>query len=107
MKALAVSRNGQKVAVVGTSGNGMAMLSVDCMENELGSKSAVHLSLHRFLFIEDEEGASWPALALAVGDEITIRIVEVESDDPPPKRGPRRKKPDPDFDFNSRFGRHL
>lgn len=105
MKAMAVSHNRQKVAVVGTSGYGMASLSVDCVENEPASKSAVHLSLHRVHFVEDEEGVSWPALALAVGDEITIRIVEVESDDPPPKRGPRRKKPDPSFDFNSRFGR--
>lgn len=111
MKAFAVSHNGQKVAVVGVSENCYVTVSVVGMVGDLVPQEVLLLQLHRVSAV-DQRPDIWPMRPLAVGDEITIRIVDVESDDPPPKRfprrpksPPRRKNPGEDFNFGSRFGR--
>ena len=111
MKAFAVSHNGKKVAVVGATENCWLHVMLSGLVTVSPQATCqIRLQLSRATMGDGSERKpldTWPAPELAVGDEITIRILDVESDDPPPKRGPRRKKPDPDFDFNSRFGRHL
>lgn len=118
MKALAVSHNGQKVALVGAPGNCWVKVGVDGLATDYLPQATFQflLQLIRVPFSDGPEvdpiPDTWPTTELAVGDEITIRIVDVESDDPPPKHVPRRPRGTPqrqnpggDFDFNSRFGR--
>ena len=115
MKALAVSHNGQKVAVVGTPENGSVMVQVHgIMMAELRQTEA-NFGLQVIRSTADDEKRRpdiWRRLNLSVGDEITIRIVDVESEDRPLKHVPNRPKQPPhrenqgnDFDFDSRFGR--
>ena len=117
MKALAVSHNGKKVAVVGAPGNCWVKVDVGGLATDLLPQATFQflLQLIRVPFSDvpdvDPTPDIWPTTELAVGDEITIRIVDVESDDPPPKRVPHRPKRPPsresrgdDFDFDSRFG---
>lgn len=115
MKAFTILHNGQKVAVVGAPKNSGVMVTVGCTVADLLPQDLLQLLVHRGrISINEDECSSetWPTPALAVGDEITIRIVDVDSDDPPtksvprkPKRPPRNENSDEEFDFNSRFGR--
>lgn len=98
MKALAVSHNGQKVAVIGVMQDSCVMAQVaGMMMAELRQTDAnFDLQLSRMMAGEESYRPEvWPLPKLTVGDEITIRIVEVESDDPPPKHVPNRPKRPP------------
>jgi hypothetical protein len=83
MIALEVSRNGKRLCVAGVGDNGV----VDAMVVWNGRpKQVAHPHLHvgglhsaTNLFVE------WLDRTLRVGDQVTIRVVEVDESDPPKK----------------------
>lgn len=76
MKALLVSVNGKRICLAGMPETGVLATHVTWSPRE-----------QRFAFnvsgLDDGEYRHWKVPAVSVGDEVTIRILEVEDADPP------------------------
>lgn len=89
MKAFMVSVNGRHICTAGIGLDGVlsTILSWAGGEPHLGAEGEFHLHIGG-LDCRTDEHLNWPAPEVAVGDEITIRIIEAEHVD---AEGSRRK----------------
>jgi Uma2 family endonuclease len=86
MKAFTVFVNGQKVATLGIGNGGVLSAIVNWVGGRFraeGGEFRLHLG---GLDSVAREHLRWPAPPLAVGDEVTVRLLEVENVDPPTER---------------------
>ncbi len=81
MIALEVSRNGKRLCVAGIGDNGVVCAIVDWMGRP-GRPGHPQLKVGG-LYSDTRFHANWVRRAFKVGDEITIRVVEVDEVDPP------------------------
>jgi hypothetical protein len=88
MKAFSVSVNGQKVATLGIGDDGV----LSAIVSWVGSRPDREIDGFRMslggLDSSVREHLRWPAPPLGVGDEVTIRLLEVEQVDAPTERTP-------------------
>jgi hypothetical protein len=89
MKAFSVLVNGQKVATIGIGDSGVLSAIVNWVPNrppEIGGEFSLSLGGLAHRVGASGEHLRWQAPSLGVGDEVTIRLVEVEQVDPPAHR---------------------
>jgi hypothetical protein len=83
MKAFDVRLNGKQLYVAGIAGNG----SLNTMIDYTAGRGGHRLSLRVGGLADDaDEFVFWSVVPLSVGDEVTLKIVEADSVDPPQTR---------------------
>jgi hypothetical protein len=91
MKAFTVLVNGRKVATIGIGASGLLSALVHWAAGRppsIGGEFFMMLGGLDNTAGPHGEHVRWPAPPLALGDEVTIRLVEVEQVDPPSSREP-------------------
>jgi hypothetical protein len=91
MKAFTVLVNGRKVATFGIGASGVLSAVVHWLSGHPPTTDGSFLMMLGGLDNTagpHGEHVRWPAPPLALGDEVTIRLVEVEQVDPPSSREP-------------------
>ncbi len=91
MKGFTILVNGQKVATIGIGDSGVLIAAVHWASGrpaEIGGEFHMMLGGLDNTVGEHGEHLRWPAPPLGVGDEVTIRLVEVGQVDPPAHREP-------------------
>jgi hypothetical protein len=94
MKAFVVSLNGRNICTAGVGPEGVLTTSVYWVGG--GPRPDAHGDLRMHvggLDSRTDEHVDWPVPELAVGDEVTIRIIEVERVDPEGGRRKARREP--------------
>ena len=90
MRAFDVRLNGKQLCIAGIGGDG----SLNAMIDYSAGQGKQRLSLRvGGLAADADEFVTWSAMSLNVGDEITLRIIEADSVDPPRTRIRRDAKP--------------
>lgn len=82
MKAIAVSVNGKPLCVTGIQ-HGRAQVVISLQDTDKRPFCRLSLVGHDMV---TRESLRWPAPAIDLGDEVTIRIVETDTAEPPHDR---------------------
>jgi len=90
MKAFEVRRNGKELCVAGIDVNGAVNAMIDYTAGRGGQRFSLRVG---GLAAESDEFLTWSFTSLSVGDEITVKIVDVASVDPP-QRTPMPREAD-------------
>jgi hypothetical protein len=80
MKAFDVRLNGKELCVAGIDRDGSLSTMIDYTAGRGGQRLSLRVG---GLAAEADEVMTWNVMSLSVGDEITVKIVEVDSVDPP------------------------
>ena len=88
MRGMEVHLNGNKLCTVGIGTDGVLNTTL----NLASRKGEYHMEM-RIGGLENNEFLIWPTRSLRLGDEITVRIIETDSIDPPAERKPDVAKP--------------
>lgn len=90
MKAFDVRLNGKQLCIAGIGGDGSLNTMIDYTVGQSGQRLSLRVG---GLAADVDEFVTWSVMSLNVGDEITLRIIEVDSVDPPRTRIRRDAKP--------------
>jgi hypothetical protein len=91
MRAFEIYINGGRVCVAGVNDSSVLNAIVDYVGRD--KEECFHLHVGGLL-IPEEEHVTWQDKDLAVGDDVRIKVVEVEKIDKPTKRFPKNPKRD-------------
>ena len=80
MKAFDVRLNGKELCVAGIDGDGALNTMIDYTAGRGGQRLSLRVG---GLATGADEFMTWCGMSLSVGDEITVKIVEVDAVDPP------------------------
>jgi len=88
MRGMEVHLNGNKLCTAGIGTDGVLNTTI----NVVSRKGEYHMEM-RVGGLENNEFLNWSTNGLRVGDEITVRIIETDSIDPPAERKPNVAEP--------------
>lgn len=90
MRAFEIYVNGESLCVAGVSDASVLTAIIDYVGRD---KERLHLHVGGLLIPQDEH-VRWQDRDLAVGDDVRVKIIEVDRVDAPTKRSPRDPKKD-------------
>ena len=88
MRGMEVHLNGNKLCTAGIGTDGVLTTTLNVVSRE----GEYHMEM-RVGGLENNEFLNWSTNGLRVGDEITVRIIETDSIDPPAERKPNVAEP--------------
>jgi hypothetical protein len=88
MRGMEVHLNGNKLCTAGIGRDGVLNTTLNVVSREGEYDMEMRIG-----GLENNEFLNWSTLGLRLGDEITVRIIETDSIDPPAERKPNVAKP--------------